>query len=341
MKIRITLMAGAALLALAPALFVPETAHANVGGPGITCSGGSSCMLQLENEVHFGGDYSPGSDNAGISVTPPCYWTPLGNAHVGSEEIVATLADSLQYAQLGAQYQAIYEQAYKMQNENPMPAGEWYMLLDTADTPADTKICSAQVGFEFVPPGTATPVVPLTPQDLAQLAIAVLKIPTDGEVTTSPKSDTTYSNLPTFMEVRLAGQFHPANESTRPYVEVVAQLDGQGATAWASASNVALNVTGAGYTKFSNCNWLGSQELVSDPGTVAGMGIGGTPDCGVTFKEPQQASITASVTWRVCYVEQAEALYGPPAPNCRFFTTLGPTTWAKDFNVEEIQAGNG
>jgi hypothetical protein len=341
MKKRIKLTA-VALLALGPALIVPEAAHASIGGPGITCSGGSTCMLSLENEVHFGGDYSPGSDNAGISVTPPCYWTPLGNAHVGSEEIVATLADSLQYAQLSAAYTAIYQQAYKMQNENPMPAGEWYMLLATADTTADVKICSQQVGFDFVLPGDATPVVPLTPQDLAQLAIAVLKIPTDGAITTSPKSNTTYSNLPTFMEVRLAGQFHPARESSRPYTEVVAQLDGQGATAWASASNVALTVSGSGYQLFSSgCNWLGSQELVSSPGTVAGMGIGGTPDCGVTFREPQQARVTASVTWRVCYVEQAEPLYVPPTGNCTFFTTLGPTTWVKNFNVEEIQAGNG
>ena len=72
MKTRITLTAGAALLALASSLIAPAAADASTGGPGVTCSGGSSCMIQIESEVHFNGDWSPGTDNAGISVTPPC-----------------------------------------------------------------------------------------------------------------------------------------------------------------------------------------------------------------------------------------------------------------------------
>jgi hypothetical protein len=344
MKTRIVLRAGAVLLVLASALIAPEAAHASTGGPGITCSGGS-CMIQLEHEVHWGGDYSLGSDNAGISVTPPCYWTPLGNAHDGSVTIVASLADSMEGfgATLSAELMRIYQQAYKMQNENPMPPGEWYMQLSTA--PKYDQICE-NPPFDFVTPGPGgaigPPPVALTPHDLAMLAIAVMKIPGAGVITTSPKGGTTYSNLPTFVEVRLAGQFHPRNESSRPYAEVTAQLGGAGATAWASATNVTLAVNGSRYNLAEKgCTYLGSQEMISDPSAVAGMGVGGQPDCGVTFLAPQQARITATVYWKVCYVEQPEALYVPPVGGCVQFTTLGPTTWPKGFNVEEIQAGNG
>jgi hypothetical protein len=298
-------------------------------------------MIQIESEVHFNGDWSPGTDNAGISVTPPCYWTPIGNAHTGSVLIVASLADSLQYGSIPAVDQKIYAQAYKMQNENPMPAGEWYMSLSTA--PQYNALCE-QLPFDFIPPGTAEPPVQLSPKDLAELAIAVMKVPGAGAVITSPKGNTTYSNLPTFIAVRLAGGFHPPAETSRPYAEVSDSLNGVGATAWASASNVALSVDGSSYSVAQKgCNYLGSQELISDPSAVAGMGAGGNPDCGVTFREPQQARITATVDWKVCYVLQAEPMYEAPVGGCTAYrgADLNPTTWAKGFNVEEIQAGNG
>jgi hypothetical protein len=341
MRVRSVLAAGAAVLMLAS---VPAAAaHASTNPNPVTCSGGSSCMIQLESEVHFGGNYSPGTDNAGITVTPPCYWTPLGNARVGSETIVGALADSQEYGgQLTGIYEQIYQQAYKMQSENPIPPGEWYMSLSTAmkyDEQCD------QLPFDFVTPEQGgPPPVALTPQDLAELAIAVLKLPTAGAETTSPKGGTTYSNLPTFVAVKLVppkGGLHYSGAG-QPYSEVTARMDDAGATAWAYGSTLKLSATGSGYTVYDNCGYLGSRELRSDPGAVAAVGTGGQPDCGVTFREPQQSQVTAENTWTVCYVLNAENLYEPPAGGCITYpAAMDPTVWTKTFNVEEIQAGNG
>ncbi|HEY1624943.1 MAG TPA: hypothetical protein VGG16_14195 [Streptosporangiaceae bacterium] len=348
MKTRIFLIAGAVLLALASMLIVPGAAHASTGGPGITCSGGSSCMIEVENEVHFGGNYSQGTDNLGISVTPPCYWTPLGNAHTGSITIVANLADSQEYGgQLTGILEQIYQQAYKMQNENPMPPGEWYMQLSTS---AQYDALCDKVPFEFVTPSKGgavnPPPVPLTPRDLAELAIAVMQFPTANGMTTSPKGLTTYSNLPTFVAVKMrppVGGLHYSGGM--PYVAVSAQLAGAGATAWGYASTLKLNVSGTGYSlTTSGCGYLGSPELIKEPAVVARVGTGGHLDCGVTFREPQQgAQVTAKNVWTVCYVLQPENEPGtaPPVGACHVYGQMNPTEWNKDFNVEEIQAGNG
>jgi hypothetical protein len=343
MNSRIALIVGATMLALAPVLVAGQTAHASTSGPGIAC-GGSSCIIQLEHEVQLNGDVSKGSDNGGISVTPPCYWTVVGNARIGSETIVGSLADSLDYSTLPAAYQKVYQQAYKMQSENPIPPGEWYMQLSTS--PQYNSLCD-QVPFEFVTPGKGgaivPPPVPLTPHDLALLAIAVLNLPGEGDIKTSPSGGKTYSNLPTFIEVLLAGHFHPADESSRPYVEVTAQLAGEGATAWASASNVTLTLKSGSGDVARDCTYLGSAEMKSDPGAVAATtATGGRLDCGVTFREPQQAQVTAQVTWNVCYVTRVAGLYVPPVGGCiKYNVAMNPTTWAIPFNVQEIQAGNG
>jgi len=65
---RIVIAGVAALAAAIPSL----PAGAADGSSSVTCSTGSSCEIQLENMVHFGGkNYSPGAHNMVVDITPP------------------------------------------------------------------------------------------------------------------------------------------------------------------------------------------------------------------------------------------------------------------------------
>jgi hypothetical protein len=342
---RVALIAGIALLAVAPALTAGPAAYAGDGGAPVTCIGGSSCVIQLENSVTFFGNHGSGSNNPGVSIDPPpCYWVPLGDAHTGSVTIVANLADSMEYGgPLTGILLQIYNQAYAMQNENPMPPGEWYMSLSTSAT--YDNLCD-QVPFEFVKPAKGgvvnPPPVPLPPRTLAQLAVAVMRLPRVGKVLTSPANGTTYSNMPTFVRVTMRGKYETSGGM--PYLMVSASLDGQGATAWAYATPLALSSSASDATVWGSCGYLGSAMLASDPGAVAKVGAGGSADCGFTFRTPGAATITAGIGWDTCWVANAiTGGYQAPPADCVPVpgADLAGLQWQAGLNIEEIQAGNG
>ena len=344
MNKRVALIAGIALLAAAPALTSAPAAYAGDGGAPVTCSGGSSCVIQLENSVTFFGNHGSGTNNPGDSIDPPpCYGVPLGDAHTGSVTIVANLADSIEYGgPLTGILLQIYNQAYAMQNENPMPPGEWYMSLATSA--ASDTLCD-QVPFEFVPPAKGgaidPPPVPLPPRTLAQLAVAVMRLPRVGKVLTSPANGTTYSNMPTFVRVTMRGKYETSGGM--PYLMVSASLDGQGATAWAYATPLALSSSASDATVWGSCGYLGSAMLAGDPGAVAKVGAGGSADCGFTFRTPGAAVITAGIGWDTCWVPDAITAFEAPPADCVPVpgADLAGLQWQAGLNIEEIQAGNG
>jgi hypothetical protein len=81
--------------------------------------------------------------------------------------------------------------------------------------------------------------------------------------------------------------------------------------------------------------------MVRNPGAVARTGANGTADCGVTFRQPGQWNITATLTWRGLLGRwrpgRAAAGRLQPGPRRR----LDPVNWARNVNIHEIQAANG
>jgi len=82
----------AGLLALAPlsaGLVAAAPARAADGSSSVGCSTGSSCYIELQKMIHFGGNYSPGANNVFVNITPPaCLWIPIGDAHSGSQYVL-------------------------------------------------------------------------------------------------------------------------------------------------------------------------------------------------------------------------------------------------------------
>lgn len=342
---RAVLVAIATVLAMTPAL----TAQAATGGPGVTCTGGSSCVIELENEVSFFGNRGSGTDNPGVEIQPPpCQWVGLGDAKTGSELLINWLnqVDSIE-GSLTAAEQALLTKATKLEAENPRPAGEWYYPTWTGSgTDAGFAACMAQ-GYVWVPAaagGAVTPPpVPLPPKTLAQLAVAVMKLPTAGNLVTSPSHGTTYSNMPTFVRVTMRGKYETSGDM--PYLMVSAALDGQGATAWAYATPLSLSSTDTDATPWSSCGYLGSAMLKDDAKKVAAIGAGGKADCGFTFHLPGTATIAAAIGWKTCWVNYAIKNYQAPpgAGDCTPVpdANLNGLQWRAGINIEEIQAGNG
>jgi hypothetical protein len=340
---RAALIVTAALLVLAPA--TAQSAYADTGPNPVSCSSGSTCVVQLENEVSFSGNYSRGTDNGGVTVPPPpCEWIPLGNSSTGSEQIINELnqADSIN-GSLTAQEQALLAEATKLAAEKPPPPGEWYGGIPTSDSDPDG--CGSP-NIVFVPPAAGgvinPPPVPLPPVTLAALAIKVMKLPTVGTMVTSPAHGKTYSDMPTFVRVTMTGQYEKS-AGGMPYLMVSATLDGKGATAWAYATPLTLNTTATDPTRWGSCGYLGSVLLAKDPGKVANVGAGGSADCGFTFHLPQAATITAALAWKTCWVDHAIQAYQPPAAGCAPVpnAALNGINWNAAINIEEIQAGNG
>jgi hypothetical protein len=91
----------------------------------------------------------------------------------------------------------------------------------------------------------------------------------------------------------------------------------------------------------NGCGYLGSTEMVLEPRAVASTGANGTADCGMTFRDPGTWNITASLTWRTCWVP--EIVHSAPRANCTSVpgAELNPDNWARNVAVHEIQAANG
>jgi hypothetical protein len=90
-----------------------------------------------------------------------------------------------------------------------------------------------------------------------------------------------------------------------------------------------------------SCGYLGSQEMTLHPKQVASTGANGKADCGVTFHQPGNWTIAATLNWRTCWVP--EVVYSPPPATCNPVpgANLNPVTWTRTVAVHEIQAANG
>lgn len=354
MNKRATLIAGAAVLMLAPVL--APAGHASTNPNPVSCTDASSCVIALEGTITFNGNWSQGTNNTDVNVQPPpCEWDALGDASE-SETIVQDFNRYVEIdGDLDPEQQAELAEAEKIAAEQPPPAGEWYGIIATGDTSSEVAACPQSGDLVWVPAGpggtVGPPPIQLPASTLAQLALAVMNVPTAGGMATSPSGATTYSNLPTFVQVTLNGAYEPGTGG-QPYVVVSAALDGVGATVWAKASSDLLLTSSAEDASYwtKSCGYLGSTEMTSDPAAVAGTGANGTADCGVTFHVPQAATITASyLSWQTCWIRRAlpvsptnyplppagAACHGVPGT-----PDLPGPTWNQTVNVEEIQAGN-
>jgi hypothetical protein len=344
---RVVVAATAVLVASLAPVLADTPAHAQPAPPPATCNSGSTCVIELENMITWGGDnYSPGANNTVVDITPPpCLWEPEGNAYTGSQWVIdqwptpPTPSDTL------FDIYASYQQAKKLLATSPMPAGEWYWLpINPSDNQAEEDACLKLPAYFFATPGNPPPGVDLPPVTLAQLALAKMEIPTTGKMNLSPVNGVTYSNFPTFVRVALRGRYE-TTAGGLPYLMVTASLGANGATAWAEGSP--LTLTANGDVADQNCGALGSNMMANDPAAVARTGANGYVDCGVTFREPQKATITATMAWHTCWVARAEPNGTPPPAGCGTSVppvpggNLNSLVWNRGVTVEEIQAGNG
>ena len=334
----------AALAGLVPALAVAAPANAADGSSSVSCSTGSSCEIQLEHMIHFGGkDYSPGAENMVVDITPPpCSWNPIGDAQTGSQYIISSYDGTVPAASDPYDQLQTYRQAQQLVAANPKPAGEWYWLpIAPGDNAAQAAACRAQPLYFWDVPGQPLPGIQLPPVTLAQLALAKMNVPGAGRMILSPRNGNSFSNLPTFARVTLS--FRPGTgPGGMPYVTDNAQLGNQGATVWVEATPLQLSTSDSSAAlDTSGCGYLGSAMMVRDPRAVASTGANGTADCGVTFRQPGRWNITATLTWRACWAP--EVADGPPPANCTPVpgADLNPANWARNVNVHEIQSANG
>ena len=337
---RVVIAVLAALAAAVPSL----SAGAADGSSSVDCSTGSSCEIQLEHMIHFGGkNYSPGAHNMVVDITPPpCLWIPIGDARTGSQYVLDFYNNTDPGPGALFDGEHAFTEAKQLVNAAPMPAGTWYYLpVNQNDTPAQRAACLAQPLYFWDPPGTALPGIQLPPQTLAQLALAKMNVPQAGKMILSPRTGNSYSNLPTFAQTTLS--FRPEfGAGGMPYVTDNAQLGTQAATVWVRATPLQLSTSdNSARLDTAGCGYLGSRDMVSNPRKVASTGANGTADCGVTFRQPGTWNITATLTWQACWA--VGIVNGPPPANCNPVpgADLNPVNWARNVNVREIQAANG
>jgi len=333
----------AGLAALLAALAASPASAADGGGGPVTCGPGTSCYIQITQWVHFSGDHSPGTTNVVVDIQPPaCSWDPVGNAQTGSQYIVSQYAGDPPSPSDPYDQSATYQQAKEMLATGSTEAGEWYFLPDAPyDTAAQAAQCQAQPLYFFAQPGEPIPGVVIPPKTLAQLAVAGLPVPKAARMYLSPQSGNTYSNLPTFARVTVLRPYYTGADDM-PYGRATAGFNGNAATVWVYPTRLQLSTDDSSFTPYTNgCGYLGSTEMITDPHAVASTGANGTPDCGVTFREPGTWHLTATLTWRTCWVP--EAVGGPPPANCTPVpgAELNPDNWARNVTVHEIQAANG
>ena len=337
---RIVIAGVAALAAAIPSL----PAGAADGSSSVKCATGTSCYIQLEHMVHFGGrNYSPGANNMVVDITPPpCLWIPIGDAHTGSQYVLNFYNNTDPGPGALFDGEHAFQQAKQLVNATPMPAGTWYYLpVNPNDNQAQAQACLDQPLYFWDPPGTPLPGLNLPPETLAQLALAKMNVPQAGRMILSPQSGNSYSNLPTFAQTTLS--FRPEfGAGGMPYVTDNAQLGDQAATVWVRATPLQLATSdNSARLDTAGCGYLGSKEMVSNPGKVARTGANGTADCGVTFRQPGTWNITATLTWQACWAVGIHN--GPPPAACNPVpgANLNPVNWARNVNVREIQAANG
>jgi hypothetical protein len=331
------------LTGLLPVLAAVPASAAD-GSSSVTCATGDSCVIQLDRMVQFGGaDYSPGADNMVIDIAPPpCSWNPIGNAYTGSQAVISGSGGTAPPPGSAFDTAQTYQQAKQLLATTPMPAGEWYVLpIAPGDTAAQAAACLAEPLYFFDVPGAALPGIDIPPVTLAQLAVSKLYVPVAGHMYLSPVNGVSYSNLPVFARVTLAGRYH-IGPNGMPYTTDNARLGNNAATVWVEAMPLQISTTDSSATLDTNgCGYTGSAEMVHDPAAVASTGANGTADCGATFRTPGNWTMTATLTWRTCWLP--EVADGPPPAACNAVpgANLNPVNWARNVNVHEIQAANG
>src|SRR5262249_14299291 len=339
---RLAVLAVAGLIAAAPSL----PASAADGSSDVGCSTGSSCYIELQKMIRFGGNYSPGANNMVVNITPPaCLWIPIGDAHSGSQYVLDFYNNTDPGPGALFDGEHAFAEARQLVNATPMPAGTWYYLPVRPDgTEAQRQACLAQPLYFWDPPGTPLPGIQVPPRTLAQMAMAKMLLPGAGRMSLSPRTGNSYSNLPTFVRVALQGQYE-AGPGGRPYLTVTARLGNVGATVWAQATPLQLSASdSSARLEVAGCGYLGSAMMVRNPGAVARTGANGHPDGGGTLRRPGGWQVTAQLTWQTCWVPQVVNNSPPPADcgaNPVPGAQLNPVNWARNVNVHEIQAANG
>lgn len=340
----------AAILVIAAGLAGPALtavpASAGTGTSSVGCSTGDSCTAMLARMTHFKGDATGNTPvNTVVDITPPpCLWEPIGDATTGSQVITNEYGtnpnDQTRVPNIYQVPEAV-KQAVALE-KTPQP-GQWYELpANPAAGTAGLQACLKLPLFAWVPPGNSPPGIDLPPQTLAQLAVAVMTLPTAGQIVTNPATKS-FTNLPTFVRVTFGGTVHQAPGSNRPYVTVTATLNGTSVTVWAIASRLQVSASGgSSYTPDTgNCGYLGSQMMLN-PQAVANVGPGGHIDCGLTFQSPATWNVSASMTWQTCWAQNAAATVPDPA-HCTPVpgAQLNGTNWGpKQVVVNEIQSVN-
>ena len=337
---------GAALVSvLALVMLAAVPAYASDGASPWECGGNATCLGQLYGMVHGGGDYGPGSGTTVINIPPPaCAWKAVGAAQPGSEYVVNYYHGTAPAQNAPAQQYQSFQQAKDMIAADDTSPGEWYEFMGASagDTAAEAAECNGAPKWIFAIPGEALPGVYLAPVTLSELATARLLVPQAGKMYLNPASGTTDVNLPTFVRVELTRQYQIAPNGV-PYATDVITLGNAGATVWVEAASKLALTTSDSTAKVqqSGCGYLGSTEMVLDPKEAAKVGANGTVDCGVTFHQPGTWQITASFTWKTCWVPYI--VHTPPPAHCVPVpnANLNPVTWVRTVNVHEIQAVNG
>jgi hypothetical protein len=347
----------AAAVALAAVLLGPALgsvlaaapASAANGTSSVGCSTGDSCEVMLEKMILFGGaNYDPGTDNMVIDITPPpCLWEPIGDTITGSQSIVSQYGNDPAKATTEFQVNDSVKQAVGfLKDPANAPTGTWYMLpVNPAASAAGKAECGQLPLFEWAAPGGALDGVNVPPATLAQLAVAKMDLPTAGDMTLNPASGQTFTNLPTYLSVALAGNYQPpAVPGGMPYTTVTATLGQNSATVWGVPSKLKVSATGGGqYTPATtDCGYLGSKQINTQAAQNAGPGT--VPDCGATFQSPATWQLTATMTWQACWLPGL--VDGPPPANCQPVpgAQLNGLNWTRAVTVNEIQSvdnGNG
>ncbi len=343
-------------LALAAVLLGPVLGTVLTAGPAsaangtssVGCSTGDSCEVMLEKMVQFGGaNYDPAGHNLVVDIAPPpCLWEPLGDTITGSKYIVSEEGDDPAQATTLFQVNDSVQQAVGfLKDPATAPTGTWYMLpVNPAASDAGKVECYKLPLYKWVAPGQPLPGINIPPATLAQLAVAKMDLPTAGDMTLNPASGRTFTNLPTYLKVALAGNFQTDPGTGMPYTTVTAQLGDNAATVWGVPSKLKVSASGGGQftPATSDCGYLGSKQIDTPVAQNAGPGV--TPDCGAVFQAPATWQLTATMTWQACWV--AGIVDGPPPANCQPVdgAQLNGLNWARAVTVNEIQSvdhGNG
>jgi len=310
--------------------------------PGTGC-GHSSCTVSLENLVKFSGNWSPHAHNPVDIPPPPCLWEPIGDTVTGSQFVIS-FAGPDPISLFGIDKSVA--QAKQLLAEHPPPPGTWYELpVNPEASPAGQAECLKLPLFAWVRPGQLPPTVPIPPETLRALALAHMTVPRIGSVLVNP-AGRSYTNLPTFVDVTLAGAATEVTGRGQHYSTVTASLpDGSlSVTVWAMAQPVSISAGTPDATVYGDgCAFLGSK---ASPGQMAHTGANQAIDCGVTYRHPGTGyALTAQIRWRVFWAITTGDGPGPlppaasmaPLPN----GNLDPITGTRVIPVAEIQSTNG